>query len=452
MACIFGLTSLLGCKKQQEEHSSAKVGFTQHIKPIIDVKCARCHTEGGQGPFSLDSFEQLQKHAQASLTSIKERRMPPWPADRECREYLGDYSLTKDEIKLFEEWVAAGAPEEAEAEVQPPPHFETTALTRVDLEIKNSEPYVPSPFPEDTRCFVIDWPHDQVKYITGMDVIPEARQLVHHSSVFLTKPENREFYRELDRKDGSPTDGYPCSATMGVGKSSALWIGGWLPGLDGFDFAFGAGIEVQPGASVILQVHYHLDEEPEDLHLHGQTIEPDQTAIRFKLEDQVDRLGTLVTMVNPDWMVEEEMDIPAGEPNVVHDFEGEIDVIPSLIGQDFKLEGDRFEILSLNMHGHSLMTGARMKVKRANGEEECLVDIPKFQFDYQLNYIFKEAASINRGDKIFMECRWDNSPANQPVVNGSQIEPMDVNWGDGARQEMCIGLLFVSESQEEGQQ
>ena len=40
-------------------------------------------------------------------------------------------------------------------------------------------------------------------------------------------------------------------------------------------------------------------------------------------------------------------------------------------------------------------------------------------------------------------CAYDNSAANQPVINGEHVEPRDVTWGEGTLDEMC--LLYVQQ-------
>lgn len=38
-------------------------------------------------------------------------------------------------------------------------------------------------------------------------------------------------------------------------------------------------------------------------------------------------------------------------------------------------------------------------------------------------------------------CRYDNSAAKQPIVNGKQLPPHYVVWGEGTGDEMCLGAL-----------
>jgi hypothetical protein len=48
-------------------------------------------------------------------------------------------------------------------------------------------------------------------------------------------------------------------------------------------------------------------------------------------------------------------------------------------------------------------------------------------------------------DLLTVECHWNNTAANQPVVNGQPVAPRDLNWGEGTHDEMCIGFFFVTQ-------
>jgi hypothetical protein len=45
---------------------------------------------------------------------------------------------------------------------------------------------------------------------------------------------------------------------------------------------------------------------------------------------------------------------------------------------------------------------------------------------------------LRKSGKLDAQCTWDNSQKNQPVVNGQQISPIDVMWGEGTLNEMCM--------------
>ena len=76
-----------------------------------------------------------------------------------------------------------------------------------------------------------------------------------------------------------------------------------------------------------------------------------------------------------------------------------------------------------------------------------MIDIPRWDFDWQQGYAFLpgEEVIVQPGEALRVECTYDNSAANQPVVNGEQLEPRDVRWGDGTLDEMCLNTLVLVE-------
>jgi hypothetical protein len=46
------------------------------------------------------------------------------------------------------------------------------------------------------------------------------------------------------------------------------------------------------------------------------------------------------------------------------------------------------------------------------------------------------------GDRLRIECHWDNTLDNQPIVDGEPLQPVDLNWGEGTTDEMCVGFFL----------
>src|ERR1700687_5886797 len=97
-------------------------------------------------------------------TVVGQRIMPPWPPARGCTDYKEDRSLTDQQISLVTRWVDAGAPEGNPADYQAPIK-QAGGLSRVDRTLKIPVPYRPSIWPDDYRCFVIDWPGSETTFV-----------------------------------------------------------------------------------------------------------------------------------------------------------------------------------------------------------------------------------------------------------------------------------------------
>jgi hypothetical protein len=93
---------------------------------------------------------------------------------------------------------------------------------------------------------------------------------------------------------------------------------------------------------------------------------------------------------------------------------------------------------------HTRGTSATLDTLRADGGDECLLDIPRWDFNWQFPYRLVEPTTLNPGDKLRITCHWDNSPQNQPAVDGMPMAPGDLNWGEGTGDEMCLGAIYAS--------
>lgn len=74
-----------------------------------------------------------------------------------------------------------------------------------------------------------------------------------------------------------------------------------------------------------------------------------------------------------------------------------------------------------------------------DGKKEVLLDIPKYDFNWQTGYRLAEPMTLPVGSKIFCEAVFDNS-ANNP----NNPDPMQlVTWGDQTYDEMMIGYFDI---------
>jgi hypothetical protein len=189
---------------------------------------------------------------------------------------------------------------------------------------------------------------------------------------------------------------------------------------------------VQPGSVVILQVHYNT--------LYAATqgsVAPDQTSIELKFADQVDKIARIMPWANPLWLLADTMQIPANEADVVHSFAYDATLAPGV-------SSDTLEVYASSLHMHLLGTNGRLSIERSDGTSDCLLQIDAWDFHWQEAYSLRAPTIFQRGDQLRLECHWDNSAANQPVVSGQPRPSQDVSWGEGSTDEMCLGVIIVA--------
>ena len=404
------------------------VTFHADVRPIIEGRCVGCHQQGGVAPFALETFEQIHAHREAIRSSVMKREMPPWLATDDCNDYLGDVSLTDEQIDTIARWVDQGAeagdPQDMPGALAPP---EDQRLSRVDLTLEMPVAYQPSKTPDDYRCFLLDWPETETKFVTGFGANPGNSTIVHHMIAFLVPPEKASEYVALDAAEEGA--GYTCFGGPGGGSDRNVnWLGAWAPGGLGYDQPPGTGIQVEPGSKIVLQMHYNALSSSD---------EPDRSSIDLKLDATVDRPARVMPFANPAWVNFGSMEIPAGEEDVMHRFE--LDVT------SFQQEPRPFTIYSGSLHMHLLGERSRLWINRKDGTKTCIVNIDRWDFDWQFSYRLKDKLRFEPGDELALECHWDNSEKNQPVIDGQRLTMRDANWGEGSTDEMCLGILYVSQ-------
>ena len=419
--------------------------YTWHnsVSLILANRCVQCHTEGGiRSDTPLDDFDTAKGLAALIKEKITERTMPPYLAGFDCNEYSNDERLTEAQIAAISDWADNGAPEgqpKADQVVDVEPLLDYS-MDRVDLELKLPTPYTPVSTPDDYRCFLMDWPETEVKYVTGWGVKVDNAKIVHHIIAYYVPPENVAAYEAFEAAESEP--GYACyGGPAGKGASSAdqraTWIGGWAPGGKAGKMPLNTGIKVKPGGKIALQMHYSMTQnEPS----------ADQSSIVFQLEDSVEKPAFILPWTNFKWLGGDGMNIPAGESDVVHSFSNSPHMLFSFLGT---VIDNPLTLHAVGLHMHVLGISGTVFVQRADGTtEECLLDQPHYDFNWQRNYVFKEPVLIYPGDKLGVECHWDNSLQNQLLVDGKPRTPRDVSWGDGTVDEMCLAVFYVTGADE----
>jgi len=60
-----------------------------------------------------------------------------------------------------------------------------------------------------------------------------------------------------------------------------------------------------------------------------------------------------------------------------------------------------------------------------NGEKEILLNVPNYDFNWQLEFILSEPKTLPKGTRLEMSCSFDNSPNNKFNPDPTK----EVHWG-----------------------
>ncbi|MCA9636464.1 MAG: monooxygenase [Myxococcales bacterium] len=440
--------ALIGCNGGSEESASAgesesagddALTWWRDVEPVVRTRCATCHRSGDIAPFALETHEQFVAVASALGPAIEGERMPPWPPDPACHTYAHSLALEADEEATLLTYLAGEMPEGDPADA-PPPGDPPDELDP-DVTLSMPEPYTPSPSEgvDDYRCFVLPWPAEiaDERFVTALQVFPGERAIVHHVILFAVEPGQEAAYFDLDAAEPGP--GYTCFGGPG-GPPGARWLGGWVPGAPPVLAPEGLGQRVDAGSHLIMQVHYNTA---------GGAGLADQSSIGFEVATQVDHEATVIPMVDIAWLGGGAMVIPAGDPAVTHEATWERDnpIFTQALSRIGVAPTDEVAIWNAGLHMHTFGTRGRIAIRGPGDAEECLLDIPEWDFNWQSSYSFEAPSIVGADEALHLQCWWDNSAENQPIVDGQIGEPRDVEWGEGSFDEMCLGVLYVSPAQ-----
>ncbi len=436
---VFAMAALAGCDDgsdlDQDVGASPDGGsmvaaatWHQDVAPIVMRRCATCHVDGGVAPFPLDSFETVSRMAPVALNAIESGRMPPWMPEDDCRDYLDSRAMSADEIAVFRAWVEADAPEgdpatAASIELPEVPTIEPTHVATPMAAFTPDDSQA-----DDYRCLILDTQFEELSFLTASRPVPDATAIVHHVLVYALSPDQLDAALAADAE--SETEGYPCFGSplpQSTGDVAGLGggglprqVGGWVPGAQPNVLPADHAIPIVPGSRLVMQVHYNFG---------AAGAEPDATTFEMVLTDQPPRFEAIERPV-----LVRNLTIPAGEAEAVN-------------RATFTHRGSEpLTITSAGPHMHALGKRLRSTVVRADGSEECMVDIRDWRYEWQQTFGFEPDAwlTLEPGDTITLECVFDNSAANQPFVDGQQIEPRDVGWGEGTLDEMCMNYMTFS--------
>jgi len=85
--------------------------YTSEVADIINTNCVVCHREGGIGPMSFETYEQVRPWAPLIQMRVANREMPPYAYDQHIgiQDLQGDWRLSQDDINTVVAWVNNGS-------------------------------------------------------------------------------------------------------------------------------------------------------------------------------------------------------------------------------------------------------------------------------------------------------------------------------------------------------
>jgi hypothetical protein len=408
------------------------VTFTHDVAPILYQHCVACHHPNDIAPMSLLTYKDARPWAAAIKQAVVTGKMPPWKADPAHGKWSNDARLSDAEKNTLLAWINGAKLEGDPKDMPPTPVFpDGWKIGKPDAIVAIPEHKLEATGPDEYSYVTVPTNFTEDKWVTAAELRPGNRKVVHHAHVFVVEDQKKtaandpaqEYTKWLQIHQGSLTfirpdapvinDGclqddngvFPGSHQTDLGSL----IASFLPGREADVYPEGTARLVKAGSKINFQIHYsRATGKPEtDVTSVGLTFAkepPKQVARRIDLSNHM-------------------FLIPAGAPN-------------QEVTECHTFTKDMY-ITSLTPHMHLRGKSMRMDVTYPDGRTETLLNVPQYDFNWQITYRAAAPIFIPKGTRLKIDARFDNSPNNRVNPDPSKT----IRWGSASEVEMMDGWV-----------
>jgi hypothetical protein len=361
---------------------------------------------------SLITYEQARPWAAAIKEAVLLRKMPPWPASGAIGHFANDWRLTPEQIDVLRQWAESHAPggDPRQAAPHARDFTEGWEMSAPDIVLTLPQEQKLAGSGSDLWKWVLfEKTFDDETWIRGLEIRPGNRKVVHHANVFIVTP-------GAGKADWSnfPEDlellGNNAAAKVGGFSSTTVHVG--LPGRFSFAAEPGSAVRIPKGSRIRINIHYAP----------ARTPETDRTQVGlYFATGRVDREWRDLHCKIYDFK------IPANSPS--HEVRG------------IKTVETPITVYQVGAHMHLRGKTYRIDARMPDGQTLELMNIPKWDFEWQLMYSLAKPVKLPAGTVITYVATYDNSAAN-PLVNKYDTPNRDVTNGERTVDEMMGGYVM----------
>jgi peroxiredoxin len=384
-------TEAAGCLigRVSKPKADSAVTYSREVARILRDRCVGCHRAGEIAPFALTSYAQAAGWASMIDEVVQAGRMPPWHASPEYGKFANDSRLSDQEKRTIAAWVGAGAPEGNPRDLPERAHYtEGWRIPAPDLVLSLPRTVqIPADGTMPYENFLVDPKLKEDVWVRASQVRPGNPSVVHHLVVFVVPPGSRAEGR-ID------------------------FLAAYAPGMPPRVLPQGTARLVPAGSKLLFQVHYTPHGTPQTDRSEIGLVFADGKAVRKEM--------TAIAAINMD------LRIPAGAADHAESAE-------------HRFEQDTI-VYSLLPHMHLRGKAFRFEAVYPGGRREVLLDVPRYEFDWQNVYVLAEPKLMPEGAVLRCLARYDNSDANLSNPDPNKT----VRWGEQTRDEMLVGYVEVA--------
>jgi hypothetical protein len=411
--------TLPGARKSE---TSAVPTFYRDIAPILRQHCEICHRETGIASFSLRTYDDGRRYADAIRSATQARTMPPWFAEPGIGHFSNDPSLSPSEIATISEWVdgktPAGDPKEAPTRIS---WADRWSIPHPDVILRMPQSVeLPAGGDVDYTYEIVPTNFSQDRWVQMVQVLPSLPANVHHAVVYVRPPDSNWMRH-------APVGVPFTSATLqdAEDRRGAHWTDSdvllvYAPGSSPDQWPANMAKLIPAGSDLVFQMHYTTNGKAGG----------DRTSVGLVFSKQAPPLRVLTLQLTNDHFV-----IPPGVPDYRVEARGTLpnDALLLSFFPHMHLRGKRFEYNIIANHdaGHSSGVPAL--------EIETLLRV-NYHFHWQMSYRLAEPRLLKAGTELQAVAWYDNSASNPHNPDPDAA----VRWGEQTYDEMMVGFFDVA--------
>jgi hypothetical protein len=379
-----------GCSVEFPDRASETISYSDTIAPMLIENCVECHREGGIAPWAMTSYRMILGFAPTIREVVRTNRMPPWHSDPHVGgAWVGDRTLSPGDAATLVGWIEAGAPRG-----EGPDPLESLALPESEWPLGEPDLVISLPSYDVPATGVVDYqypfvanPLDRPVWVRAVAVEPGDRTVVHHVLA-----------------------GYQDASSQRVVGDGLFekYLYAYAPGMEAYTFPDDSGVLVEPGGGFTFQLHYTPT---------GRAVKDATRLGLYFYDEPPTRILRNTVAMNTQLRI---------EPNSAT--EAETAYIP--------FDKDAI-VYSLFPHAHYRGRSSEFAIEYPDGRTESLLSVPKYNFNWQREYIFEQPLEVPAGSKIIHTTVYDNSAQNPANPDPSRLVP----WGEQSWDEMLYGSI-----------
>ena len=439
LAVMWGLTTTAA----QSPAPTASPTFTADVAPVLFKHCAGCHRPGEIGPMSFLTYEETRPWARSIREKVVAREMPPWAADpASSMKMRNDRSLSQKEIDTIVAWVNGGAPCGNPSDLPPAPTYATGwQLGEPDYVFEQPVEWTVRPDGQEPYLYFYEKiPFAEDKFASAIEIRPSNFSVVHHSGAYIVDiPEGysvRDGYLyDKDGKQVPPTEpmGRRASSGDGTPLAGADKLISYVPGRGYEQHPAGFAKRIPAGKYIRWVMHYNPTGQSEKdrsrLGIWFAKGPVTHEVLNLQAGDPVPGSGGRGLYFAQGQEVLYESDDTTGR-------RGKTPPIPPHT-ESFRMMGitpvnEPITLYALTPHMH--LRGKSMKwwVTYPDGREEVILDVPNYDFNWQIQYELATPLRLPAGSKITNIAVYDNSVKNK----WNPAPEKEVFWSEQSWDEM----------------